>query len=33
MIIFLGKEGEESSYAREVLMEQLAMGWAGALRR
>ena len=28
-ILFLGEEGEESSYAREVLMEQLAMGWSG----
>ena len=28
-ILFLGEEGEESYYAREVLMEQLAMGWSG----
>ena len=28
-ILFLGEEGEESSYAREVLKEQLAMGWDG----
>ena len=28
-ILFLGEEREESSYAREVLMEQLAMGWGG----
>jgi hypothetical protein len=30
-ILFLGEEGEES-YAKEVLREQLAMGWSGLTR-